>query len=59
MILQRLCVLFCCACFIIHSILNLYKNFADVKTVDYTHNVELSKIKFPLSLQVFVDPGTF
>ena len=59
MILQRVCVLFCSACFIVHSIVNIYKNFADVKTVDYTHNVELSNMKFPLSIQVFVDPGNF
>ena len=57
MILQRLCVLFCSACFIIHSILNLYKNFANVKTVDYTWDNKLSEMKFPLSIQVYVDPG--
>ena len=57
MILQRVCVLFCSACFIIHSILNLQKNFANVKTVDYTWDNKLSEMKFPLSIQVYVDPG--
>ena len=56
--LQKVCLIFCSACFIVHSYLNLYKNFANVKTADYTRNNELSEMKFPLSIQVFVDPGS-
>ena len=57
MILQKVCFIFCSACFILHSYLNLDKNFANVKTADYTQNIQLSEMKFPLSIQVFVDPG--
>ena len=57
MILQRVCSIFCIACFILHSYLNLYENFADVKTADYTRDNSLSEMKFPLSIQVYVDPG--
>ena len=57
MLSKKIVATLCFVCFILHSIYLVWNNSSNNKSVSNSKFEDLTRIPFPLKVQVIVDPG--